>query len=85
MIEQYPVDLYRIDIYIPEINLAIEYDEDRHKRQEKEDKERQEYIISVLKCTFMRIPEKYDIFDVIHKIFNIYRKKIKDSRNFLII
>lgn len=53
---QYPVDSYRIDAYIPELNIAIEYDEEQHYTPSNAEKdiERQQYIKDKLGCTFVR-------------------------------
>lgn len=58
---QYPVYNYRIDFYLPEYNLAIEYDELRHKSQVDKDKVRQFQIEAKLNCTFLRIEEGQEI------------------------
>jgi hypothetical protein len=41
---------YRIDWYIPELNLAIEFNEDHHKHQGREDAERKHLIEKELDC-----------------------------------
>lgn len=41
LIHQYYVSGYRIDFFLPEYNLAIEYDEEHHKSRTKEDKIRE--------------------------------------------
>lgn len=69
MITQYSVDQYKIDLYFTKYKLAIEFDELRHKFTQKEDKLRQEYIISKLNCKFERIKEDDDIFISINRIF----------------
>ena len=51
---------YRIDFYLPEFNLAIEYDEEQHKYQQEEDKQREEGIKEVLGCRFIRLDYKQD-------------------------
>ena len=51
---------YRIDFYLPEFNLAIEYDEEQHKYQQEEDKQREEEIKEVLGCKFIRLDYKQD-------------------------
>lgn len=43
-IPQYPVGNYRIDLYIPKYNLAIEIDEEEHKYKKDYDLKRQSYI-----------------------------------------
>ena len=56
-IEQYQVNNYRIDLYIPQYNLAIEIDEEEHKYQQEYDKMRQKYIENQIHCKFIRINE----------------------------
>lgn len=56
-IEQYQVGNYRIDLYIPEYNLAIEIDEEEHKYKKDYDKIRQKYIEKQIHCTFIRVNE----------------------------
>ena len=48
---------YRIDWYIPELRLAIEYDESGHEFREKVDMERQHAIEAELGCRFIRYQE----------------------------
>lgn len=54
--EEYYVDGYYLDWYIPELNLAIEFDEPYHKSdtQQKKDIEREMHIVSKLGCKFLR-------------------------------
>lgn len=55
IVPQYNVDnKYRIDFYIPQLNKAVEYDEQQHQYQEKEDIEREKYIKDKLGCKFIR-------------------------------
>ena len=42
---QYKVDKYYVDIYIPELNLAIEFDEDLHKGYDNNAECEREYVI----------------------------------------
>lgn len=51
---QYPAGKYRIDFFIPEYNLAIEYDESYHELKIKEDSEREKEINKILGCDFVR-------------------------------
>ena len=76
-IRQYSVidNKYRIDYYIPSINVAIEYDENNHRNYSNEKHEgRQEEIENQLKCRFIRISDdntnSYNIGFVIKNIFN---------------
>lgn len=56
-IEQYPVDNYRIDLYIPRYNTAIEIDEEEHKYKKDKDLIRQKYIENKIHCKFIRVNE----------------------------
>ncbi|NMB18431.1 MAG: DUF559 domain-containing protein [Erysipelothrix sp.] len=55
--DQYKVDKYIVDFYIPQLELVIEYDEKHHKKQIKDDKIRQEYIEEKLGVQFIRVNE----------------------------
>ena len=57
VITQYSVLNYRIDFYLPEVNIAIEFDEFEHKYRYKQDLSRQLEIEEYLKCKFIRIHE----------------------------
>lgn len=65
---QYPVDNYRIDLYIPQYNLAIEIDEEEHKYKKDYDSKRQNYIENKIHCTFVRINEGESCGSVIARI-----------------
>ena len=57
-IRQYKVLCYRIDYYIPELRLAIEYDEDGHRYyNHKSEKVRQNRICNYLDCKMYRISD----------------------------
>lgn len=77
-IRQYSVidNKYRIDYYIPSLNIAIEYDEDNHKKYTYEQHEgRQIEIENQLKCRFIRVSDdntnSYNAGFVIKNIFNL--------------
>ena len=59
---QYKVGNYRLDMYIESVNLAIEYDEQYHKKKfmSINDKSRQKDIESMIGCKFIRIPIGYE-------------------------
>jgi len=62
---QYYIDGYKIDLYFPDYNLAIEVDEFNHKDRDKlYENKREEYIKEKLGCKFIR-------FDPDEKNFNI--------------
>ena len=74
--KQHNVLDYRIDYYIPSLNVAIEYDENGHRDYTYESHElRQELIQRELGCRFIRVTdEKNDEFNiglVIKELFNI--------------
>ncbi len=58
---QYPVKNYRLDFYIPELNLAIEFDEKHHKYQKEKDEKRENEIKDILNCKFARVFEEQSI------------------------
>jgi very-short-patch-repair endonuclease/phage anti-repressor protein len=58
IVPQYKVLNYRLDFYIPELRIAIEYDEKAHHYINKEDKKRQQEIEAEIKyIKFVRINE----------------------------
>ena len=62
LITQYPVLKYRIDGYIPELNIAIEYDENGHIDYSFEEHEyRQEKIEKLINCKFIRVTDSSTI------------------------
>ena len=67
-IPQYPVESYRIDLFIPKYNIAIEIDEEEHKYKKDYDLKRQSYIENLIHCTFIRINEGETCGSVIAKI-----------------
>lgn len=60
IVKQHTAGRYRIDFYMPEHNLAIEYDEYFHKSQKYADRDREEYIGMLIHCDFIRVPEGED-------------------------
>jgi very-short-patch-repair endonuclease len=58
-IRQYNILNYKIDLYIPSINIAIEYDENNHNGYTYEQQDhRQIRIEKELKCKFIRVSDK---------------------------
>ena len=79
-IRQFPIDInykhYRIDYYIPQLNIAVEYDENGHTSYTYEEHEgRQKEIEKELGCKFIRVTDnnsdEYNIGLVIKELFNI--------------
>lgn len=59
-IKQYNILSYRIDYYIPSLNIAIEYDENGHENYTYEQQEgRQKEIEKELSCEFIRVTDEY--------------------------
>jgi very-short-patch-repair endonuclease len=71
-VKQYSVGSYRIDLYFPEHNLAIECDEFGHADRDAYcEQERELYIRDNLGCEFIRFnpdSKKFNIFKVINRI-----------------
>ena len=83
-IRQYSVLNYKIDYYIPSLNIAIEYDESNHKYYTYEEhKGRQKEIENELGCYFIRVTDKhsdeYNLGLVLNEIikFRLLKDKIK--------
>lgn len=79
-IKQYRVLNYRIDFYIPSLNIAIEYDENAHKSYTYVQQEgRQKDIEQELGCKFVRVSDKnsdeYNIGYVIKTIYEMDSNK----------
>lgn len=75
-IRQYKINSYRIDYYIPTLNLAIEYDENDHLGYSYEAHEgRQKEIETTLKCRFIRVTDdntnNFNIGLVLKEMFNM--------------
>jgi very-short-patch-repair endonuclease len=71
-IQQYKVAPYSIDLYFPDYRIAVECDEEGHRRYTpKAERKRQNYIEQRLNCTFVRYnPDSpnFNIGDVINEI-----------------
>lgn len=75
-IRQYKINSYKIDYYIPSLNLAIEYDENDHKSYSYEAHEgRQKEIEDILNCRFIRVTDdntnNFNIGLVLKEMFNM--------------
>lgn len=57
-VRQYPILTYRIDLFLPKLNIAIEYDENEHKNYSYEKQElRQDNIEKEMGCHFIRLSD----------------------------
>lgn len=75
-IRQYKINSYRVDYYIPSLNLVIEYDENDHRGYSYEAHEgRQKEIEDTLKCRFIRVTDdntnNFNIGLVLKEMFNM--------------
>lgn len=79
-IYQYKVGNYFIDLYIPELNLVIECDENGHRFYDKQKElEREQYIKNKLGCEFIRYnpnDKNFKVTDVVNEIIK-YALKVK--------
>lgn len=77
MIRQYKVGKYRVDLYIPDIKLCVECDEEGHREYNASlEKERQGFIEKELSCCFIRFnpnADGFDVSDVIAEILKMYK------------
>lgn len=74
--KQYSILNYKIDYYMPSLNIAIEYDENGHKYYSYERHEkRQIEITNKLNCKFIRVTDEqshaYNVGYIIKEIFNL--------------
>ena len=68
-IKQYKCLNYKIDLYLPNENVAIEYDENNHQSYSYEHQElRQIKIKNKLKCNFIRVSDKNTNLENIGKV-----------------
>lgn len=83
MVPQYAVNNYRIDLYFPKYQIAVECDEEHHKRYKAKDEEREAYIKQKLGCTFVRYEphdENFQMEAVCNRIFREIMNSITGSR-----
>jgi very-short-patch-repair endonuclease len=77
LIHQYKVDPYKIDLYFPDYNLAIECDEYLHIFQKEDETKREKYIKDKLDCEFIRFKQNKKneyLPELINKINKIIEK-----------
>ena len=70
VIHQFQIDIYRVDFYIPEYNVVIEYDEEYHKSIYYQDILRENKIKEKINCSFIRCNAKDKDIKNIMKILN---------------
>lgn len=78
IIHQFQIDVYRVDFYIPEHNIVIEYDEEHHRNNYFKDKLREKIITEKLNCVFIRCnAQDSDIKNIIKILNHIFTFKHK--------
>lgn len=80
LLKQKHVSKYNVDIFIPEINLVIEYDEDNHRNYCKlTERKREKEIRRLLDCELIRISDREthleNVSIVLSKIFEIFNRR----------
>ncbi len=72
---QHHLGRYFIDVYIPSLHVAIEYDEEYHNQRKVEDAEREDVLVNELFCIFIRLDSRetdsYNSARVIKRLFDI--------------
>jgi very-short-patch-repair endonuclease len=74
---------YRVDFYIPQLNMVIEYDEDYHRQVKvsEYDKKREADIQAAIGCLFLRIPARYDTIRALGYISSIILQRCLEIEN----
>ena len=79
---QFYIDGYRIDLYFPDYNIAIECDEYGHEdRCKKNELKRQKHIEKKLKCKFIRFNPDSETFNIGDVVNSILMEVMKIERN----
>lgn len=76
---EYTVGAYRLDIYFPEFDLIVEYDEKYHNSQQESDRDREADIIKLLgndNIQFIRVKEGLEFEGVIQILSMIMHKRV---------
>lgn len=72
-----------IDLYYPELNFAIEIDENYHDDRQEEDADRQQEITNSIRCEFKRfnaLAVNFNVGCTIHEIIEIVLSKIEEKK-----
>lgn len=74
-----------VDLYYPQIQLAIEVDENYHQLQKNEDIERQSNIEKALNCTFKRYDcsAETNHYEIIHKIITDVKFILNEKKDLI--
>lgn len=79
-IKQYPILAYKIDLFLPNYNVCIEYDEKAHKFKQEYDRNRENNIIENIGCKFIRIKEDETVGTAIARILEIIGGEIFNAK-----
>lgn len=76
---QVPVLDYRVDFYLPEVNLVIEFDERDHEygKRLKRDKQREKEIQQYLNCEIVRVKEHEPYSTSLNRILKVIFNSLK--------
>lgn len=75
-------NIYRIDYYIPSLNIAIEYDENGHANYTYEQHEgRQKEIENKLGCKFIRVKDNKSFKENLKYIYNLLKEEAMNKLN----
>ena len=80
VIPQYSCLSYRLDFYLPQLKLAIEYDEEQHQYQKQDDAVRQIKLENELGCKFIRVKKGNEGIGII-EIYEAISNSILTKRN----
>lgn len=80
VIRQYKVLKYRIDFYIPEYNLAVEYDEEQHRFSMQVDAKRMAEIKNAIGCKFIRLSYKDSDAENVGIVLREIYSKIRETK-----
>jgi len=80
---QYIVNGYRLDGYVPEMNIAVEYDERHHDLHQEKDYQRESDIQREIGCKFIRVSytecDSVNVGYVVKAIMEIQKEKYKSQ------
>jgi len=71
---------FKIDAYVPRLNLAVEVDEPYHENQIAEDAKRQEALEKKLGCSFWRINCNESIYSQVDRLVAWIMEEIREKR-----
>lgn len=79
MIQQYKVENYFIDLYFPQYNIAVEFDEYAHLHRRREDIQRQNCLLLKLNCIIIRVFQDDNLYEALNKIHTVIYEKLTNT------